>query len=309
MIWSAFLLDLLLGDPRWLPHPIRGIGLAITRLESRIRSYAHEARALMLGGCLLTLCIVAGTFLASWLVLSLFYWMDRWLGVFVAVYLAYTAIAVRDLYKQSWAVIKALRSDDLEGARFLLSRVVGRDTEELEPEEIIRAVIETVAENFSDGVAAPLFYMALAGVPGAMAYKAASTLDSMVGYRNERYAHLGWCSARLDDVLNFIPARLSALLIVAAAFLLRLDARNAWRIFLRDGGNHKSPNSGRPEAAMAGALGVQLGGPSRYEGIIVEKPRIGDPLEEFSIPRVLEAEQVMFIASVLMVTLTSLIRI
>jgi adenosylcobinamide-phosphate synthase len=206
-------------------------------------------------------------------------------------------------------VVKALRAEDLPEARKRLSMIVGRETKDLDAEQIQKAVIETVAENLSDGVVSPLFYMALGGVPLAMAFKASSTLDSMVGYRNERYEHLGWCSARLDDALNYIPARLTAVLIVAAAFALRLDAGGAWRIFRRDGAKHKSPNAGRPEAAMAGALGVQLGGPSVYDGVVVEKPYLGEAKHLMEIAHVREAEHVLYIVSILMVLLASAYRL
>ncbi|MBI4776440.1 MAG: cobalamin biosynthesis protein CobD [Deltaproteobacteria bacterium] len=308
-IWCVFLLDLILGDPRWLPHPVRIIGQVIDRLEIWVRGWAHDDRALRLGGCLMTLLVVAGSFILTWLLIAWFSLLGATAGAVVAVLLGYTTIAIRDLYDQSWAVIKALRAENLPEARRLLSMIVGRDTKDLDSEGIQKAVIETVAENLSDGVVSPLFYMAIGGVPLAMAFKASSTLDSMVGYRDERYEHLGWCSARLDDVLNFIPARLTGVLIVAAAFVLRLDASRAWTIFRRDGGKHKSPNAGRPEAAMAGALGIQLGGPSVYEGVLVEKPYLGDPDQLIDIAHTRQAEQILFVVSVLMVLPASLYRL
>ena len=308
-IWCVFILDLALGDPRWIPHPVRLIGKVIVRLETWIRGWAHDDRALRLAGCLMTFLIVVGSFLATWMLIAWFGLLGSMLGAIVAVLLGYTTVAVRDLYKHSRAVVKALQAEDLPKARRRLSMIVGRETKDLDSEGIQKAVIETVAENLSDGVVSPLFYMALGGVPLAMAFKASSTLDSMVGYRNDRYEHLGWCSARLDDVLNFIPARLTGLLIVAAAFALRLNASEAWRIFRRDGGNHKSPNAGRPEAAMAGALGVQLGGPSIYGGVIVEKPYIGEADLLIEITHVREAEQILFIVSILMVLLASSYRL
>jgi len=308
-MWCVFVLDLVLGDPRWIPHPVRIIGQVIDRLEIWIRGWAHGDRALRVGGCLMTFLVVVGSFLAAWLLIAWFGLLGTTVGAVVAVLLGYTTIAIRDLYKQSWAVIKALRAEDLPEARRLLSMIVGRDTKDLDAESIQKAVIETIAENLSDGVVSPLFYMAVGGVPLAMAFKASSTLDSMVGYRNERYEHLGSCSARLDDVLNFIPARLTGLLIVAAAFTLRLDASRAWYIFRRDGGKHKSPNAGRPEAAMAGALRIQLGGPSVYDGVPVERPYLGDPEQPIDIAQTREAEQILFIVSFLMVLLAGLYRL
>ncbi len=308
MIWCAFVLDLIVGDPQWAPHPVRGIGYIVDKMEAWVRSWARSERKLRWGGVILSLSIVLAVLVITTIILAICFAAAEWFGILASVVLAYTTIAVRDLYLQSWSVVKALKADDLTGARERLSMIVGRDTAELDADAVLRAVIETVAENLSDGVIAPLFYLALGGVPLAMAYKAASTLDSMLGYKNERYLHLGWFSARMDDVLNYVPARLTALLIAGAAYVLRLDPVSAWKIFRRDGDKHKSPNAGRPEAAMAGALGVRLGGPSYYQGLLSDKPYIGDAVHPLDTDRVQEAEHVLFVASVLMVILASTYR-
>jgi len=210
------------------------------------------------------------------------YAVSPYLGFFIAVLISWSCLAARYLHRESRLVADALGRGELAEARRYLSNIVGRDTAELDEPEVWRATVETVAENTSDGVIAPLFYLCLGGPVLAIAYKAINTLDSMVGYRNERYLELGRASARFDDLANFIPARITGLLMVAAAPLLGLSAKNSWRIMRRDGRNHSSPNSGIPEAAVAGALGIRLGGTNLYAGKPVAKPTIGDPVHELS---------------------------
>lgn len=272
---AALLLDLLLGDPRWLPHPVVGIGRLISLQERWYRRLGLDGYA---GGLLLCGGTVVLTVFLSWLMLWGTQQLSPLLGNITAVLMAWTCLAARSLHRESALVAVALQRGDLEEARRMLSRIVGRDTAELDEEAVMRATVETVAENSSDGVIGPLFWLAIAGPLGGMAYKAVSTLDSMVGYKNERYSRMGWASARLDDLANLLPARLTALLMVLTAPLAGLSARGAWRIWQRDHGNHQSPNSGHPEAAVAGALGVRLGGGSCYGGVFKDKPFIGDPL-------------------------------
>jgi adenosylcobinamide-phosphate synthase len=273
IVLAAVLLDLFLGDPRWLPHPVVAIGRLVTVLERILRRLTRDERA---GGVLLlvtTVAIVCGAAVAA---LEAAYAASPRLGFAVAVILSWTCLAARSLHSESRLVADALARGDLAEARRSLSFIVGRDTAGLDEQEIWRATVETVAENTSDGVVAPLFYLILGGPPLALAYKAVNTLDSMVGYRNERYLRFGWASARCDDLLNLVPARLTGLLMTASAPLFGLPAREAWRIMRRDGRNHSSPNSGIPEAAAAGALGVRLGGTNFYGGVPVPKPAIGD---------------------------------
>jgi len=275
----AILLDLLLGDPRWLPHPVVGIGRFISALEQRLRRLVRHER---LGGVLLLASVVGTTCLLALFLLRGAYAINFYLGAAVAAVLSWTCLAARSLHHESQLVADRLVAGDLPGARQYLARIVGRDTDNLDEPEIWRALVETVAENTSDGVIAPLFYLMLGGPALGLAYKAVNTLDSMVGYRNERYLRFGWASARFDDVANWLPARMTGVLMTAAAPLMGLSGRNALRIMLRDGRNHSSPNSGIPEAAAAGALGVRLGGANRYFGTIVEKPTIGDPSRNLS---------------------------
>jgi adenosylcobinamide-phosphate synthase len=247
----AYALDLLLGDPEWFPHPVRGFGALIRTGERWLRRLARGPRQELLAGTALTCSVVSIGWAAG-----------RPKNAAWQVLLAWTALATRSLLTESRAVIRALEADDLPTARQRLSRIVGRDTAHLNETEISRAVIETLAESACDGIVAPLFWLALAGVPGAMSYKAINTLDSMIGHPEPPYRYFGRAAARLDDAANFIPARLTAVAIVATA----RNPSRAQSIWRRDGNKHASPNAGQPEAAMAGALGIRLGGPSSYEG-------------------------------------------
>jgi adenosylcobinamide-phosphate synthase len=282
VVLVAFFLDLVLGDPRWLPHPIRGIGWMIGRTETVLRRFARSPRSEKRAGVLLVMLIVLLVYAFSALLLFLASSASSLLGFIIAVLLAYTTLAARDLSRSARNVLVYLEGGDIAGARLALSMIVGRDTADLDEQGITRAVVETVAENTSDGVIAPLFYLALGGPALAMAYKAVNTLDSMVGYNNAAYKNFGWAAARLDDLANFVPARISAVLLSLAAWCLPgASGRDAFRISLRDGRKHASPNSGYPEAAVAGALGLRLGGPSAYGGLISDKPSIGDGLRDF----------------------------
>jgi len=294
---SAVLLDLILGDPRRLPHPVVGIGKMISALEKVLRRLMKNER---LGGVLLLICVVASAAAITLLLVKGAYALHPYLGFAVSTWLSYTCLAARSLHVESKLVADRLIAGDLEGARHFLSRIVGRDTGNLDEPEIWRALVETVAENTSDGVIAPLFYLMLGGPVLGLAYKAVNTLDSMVGYKNERYLRFGWASARFDDLANGIPARLTGLLMVTASPLFGLSGKTAFRIMLRDGGNHSSPNSGIPEAAAAGALGVRLGGANSYFGAVVEKPTIGDPLRGLSHDSYRGAIRLMYGAAVLM---------
>lgn len=304
LIIFAFLLDLILGDPRWFPHPVVLIGWLISTLEYVLRSLIKSKGWELLTGGILAIVVPVSAFLAAYWLIGVAGSFSQAAGWLTAVFLGYTTIAARSLYAEPQKVAKLLLAGELPGARKELSCLVGRDTQELDEKGIVRALIETVAENTSDGVIAPLFYLAIGGAPLAIAYKAVNTLDSMVGYKNDKYLYFGRASARLDDVANYIPARLSALLIIVAAFILSKDWKNAWRIMLRDGRNHPSPNSGYPEAVMAGAMGRRLGGPSYYGGIPSNKPFIGNERGEFQVVDVRESGALMITASVFMVVLS-----
>lgn len=272
LLAAAWGLDLLLGDPRVLPHPVVAIGRLIRGGESFWVKVISNRRS---AGIALTLSVLGLTAAATWGILSLAAALAPWLATVTTVWLSYTCLATRSLHQESATVIRAIEAGDLAGARIALSWIVSRDTQDLGEEAIIRATCETVAENTSDGIIAPLFYLILGGPILGMTYKAASTLDSMVGYKNDKYLQLGWASARLDDLLNLIPARLTVLLILLCAPLLGLSASNALRTAWRDGGRSSSPNAGYPMAAMAGAIGVSFGGSATYFGQRSEKPTLG----------------------------------
>lgn len=308
MIWPdpavlalALLLDLTLGDPRWLPHPVVMIGRLISGLESLLRKTMGGGR---MAGVLLLLLTVMCTVSASWCALRGAAYLAPLAGLLVSALLSSTCLAARSLQRESALVADALDAGDIATARVKLSYIVGRDTENLDEPEIWRALIETVAENTTDGIIAPLFWLALGGPLAGMAFKAISTLDSMVGYKNERYLHLGWASARMDDLVNFLPARLTAVLMIIAAPLIGLSARNAAAMTLRDRLNHPSPNSAHPESAAAGALGIRLGGPSTYGGRESVKQYIGEPLHPIDGRAYRSMIRLMFAATLIMAVIS-----
>lgn len=298
IVLAAVVLDLILGDPRALPHPVVAIGSLISILENLLRRFVPNAR---FAGILLLILTVGMTYACALFLLRAAYVVSPEAGFVLALYIAWVSIAARSLHLESAKVAKALRSGDLAGARTALSYIVGRETAQLDEPEIVRGAVETVAENTGDGVIAPLFYLMLGGPPLALAYKAVNTLDSMVGYKNERYLEFGWASARFDDLANYIPARLTGLLMVLAAPICALSGPGAWRIMRRDCRNHSSPNSGYPEAAAAGALGVKLGGANRYFGKMVEKPTIGDACVELSLAAYGGVVRLMYCSELLLV--------
>ncbi|PYV44811.1 MAG: cobalamin biosynthesis protein CobD [Acidobacteria bacterium] len=263
---AAYLIDLALGDPENWPHPVRCMGLAIVKGEALICKWAKDPAAECVGGALLTVGLVTSTFTISRVLISTLTQIYSRLGMSIEVLLAWTTLATQSLLIEAQDVLNALDREDLVAARQRLSRIVGRDTHRLDESEICRALIETVAESACDGIIAPLTFLAAGGAPAAMAYKAVNTLDSMIGHIEPPYRYLGCVAARMDDAANLLPARLTALAIAGAALLLRLDAGGALRVWWTDGRKHPSPNAGQCEAAMAGVLGVQLGGLNYYEG-------------------------------------------
>jgi len=275
IIALALLLDLIIGDPRWLPHPVSLIGRLVDVLDHGMRRPWLDLRTAGILLMLVTIGIAAG---ATWLILKGLHYLNPLAGFIGAIVISFTCLATRSLHIESARVAAALSSGDLPTARHYLSWIVGRDTDQLKEPDIWRALVETVAENSSDGIIAPLFWLTLGGPVAAMVYKAVSTLDSMVGYKNERYLKLGWASARMDDLLNFIPARLTAILMIIAAALTGYSASSAMRITMRDRLKHPSPNSGHPEAAAAGALSIRLGGAASYNGVHSWKEHIGNSL-------------------------------
>jgi len=307
---AALSLDLLLGDPRNLPHPVQGIGWLCTLFEERTRKILLAKPAL--AGSIATMLVLVATMLSAGIILMLLHRVFPLLETLVAVLLLSSSIACRSLYDHSMQVYRAFEEGkDITVARGKVAMIVGRDTAALDPQGICRACVETVAENLVDGIIAPIFFAILAScidggnllsplslaVLGAYMYKAINTMDSMYGYKNDRYLHFGRIAAHIDDVANYLPARFSGPILVMSAWLLRLDAVNGWRTFKRDRFSHASPNSGHPEAAMAGILGVQLGGDSIYFGSIVNKPTLGDPKRSLNAYDIVLANRLMLAAS------------
>lgn len=305
----ACLLDAIIGDPRWLPHPVRIMGMVINWYERWVRMLLSTPAAERAAGVALALGLPAGAYAGGWILIDL---AGRHgpVGKAVEIWLACTTLAARDLIDHAHAVRSALMDKALPQAKAAVGMLVGRDTANLPEAEIVRATVESVAESTCDGVLAPLLYLVIGGPPLALAYKAVNTLDSMIGHWEPPYRHFGWASARLDDIANWIPARLTAILLaVAAGFVARRARRIArvWSIVRRDGWKHPSPNSGWPEAAMAGALGVQLGGSNWYGGVLVARPLLGDPISDPSPHHVSPALVHMIVAYVLAVLAATLV--
>ena len=302
-VWAVlggFVLDALFGDPAWLPHPVVYMGKAISRLEKFLRPRLPKTpQGELLGGAIVAFCLPVGTFLLTGLVCWGAARLHPLLGLAVQMFWCGQALAARGLVQESTNVYKELKKPDLPGARKAVSRIVGRDTAELTAEGVTKAAVETVAENASDGVIAPLLYMLIGGAPLALTYKAINTMDSMLGYKNEKYLYFGCVPAKLDDVANYIPSRLAGLLWVAAAAFTHNDAKGAWKIWRRDRRNHASPNSAQTESACAGALGVQLAGPAYYFGEYYAKPTIGDALRPIEPEDILRANRMMVAESIL----------
>lgn len=297
-VLGGFVLDAIFGDPAWLPHPVVYMGKAISALEKRLRARLPKTpQGELLGGAIVAFCLPVGTFLLTSLVCLGAARISPWLGLAVQIFWCGQALAAKGLAQESTNVYRELVKPDLPAARRAVSRIVGRDTQDLTLEGVTRAAVETVAENASDGVIAPLLYMLIGGAPLALTYKAVNTMDSMLGYKNEKYLYFGRAAAKLDDVANYIPSRLAALLWIMAAAFTRNDAKGAWRIWRRDRRNHASPNSAQTESACAGALGVQLAGPAYYFGEYYPKPTIGDPLRPIEPEDILRADRMMYVAS------------
>ncbi|MGL5277539.1 MAG: adenosylcobinamide-phosphate synthase CbiB [Cetobacterium sp.] len=295
-IWIVYLLDLILGDPYWFPHPVRFIGKYITFIESKIYSLRNKK----VWGGVLAFTVILSTAILSYQIAKI--------SEFLEIFFLYTTLATKSLGAEGIKVYKILKSGDLEKAQKELSYLVSRDTCEMDEIQVVRSTMETIAENSVDGIIAPMFYAFLGSfivvdgislaLPLAMGYKAVNTLDSMVGYKNDKYIDFGMVSAKVDDFFNFIPARLSGLIVIPiATFLLGMGIKKPLKIFFRDRKNHSSPNSGHPEAAFAGAIGVQFGGKTKYFGKYFEKPTIGDKLKEFQCEDIKKCYKIMFMTS------------
>lgn len=294
-VLMGFVLDLILGDPRWLYHPVRMIGLLITILERIIRNCLPKSKwGERIGGAILAAACVVISVAVPILILAAAYRIQWWLGILAEGFMCYQILAVKSLKTESDKVYRALKEEGIEAGRNAVSMIVGRDTDSLDEVGVTKAAVETVAENTSDGVIAPLFYMMIGGAVLGFAYKAINTMDSMIGYKDERYLCLGRCAAKMDDVMNYIPARLSALLMTAAAFLLGMDGRGAWKIYRRDRRKHASPNAAQTEAVCAGALQIRLAGDAWYFGRRYEKEYIGDDIRPVEAEDIVRAGKLMY---------------
>ena len=309
-VLGGFGLDLLLADPAWMPHPVVGMGRAIAALESGLRRlFPATPAGERAAGRVLAAVLPLGVFGLSAGALALAYRLHPAAGFALELLWCWQALALRGLADESGKVYAELARGDLPAARKAVSRIVGRDTAALTAEGVTKAAVETVDENFSDGVAAPLLYLLIGGAPLGLAYKAVNTMDSMVGYKNKRYIDFGRAAAHLDDAANFLPARLAALLWIAAAGLAGFDAKKAWRIWRRDRFCHASPNSAQTESACAGALGVQLAGPAFYFGEYYDKPTIGDGSRPVEPADILRANRMLYLAGFLALGLGLALRL
>ena len=297
-ILAAYLLDLIVGDPPSFPHPVKGIGWLIRKLEGPLRFIIKNER---IAGAFFACIIIVSVWFITFAITQVACFFNNYLGAIISIIIIYTSLSVKDLGVESLAVFNALKERSLDKARASLSKIVGRDTANLDEREIIRATVETIAENIVDGIISPLFFAFLGGASLAMAYKAINTLDSMVGYKNKRYINFGWAAAKIDDIANLIPARLSVVFLVLASWISGHNSIKAWNVAIRDGGKNPSPNSGLPEAAIAGALGVRLGGLNYYNSIAIQKPYIGDDSNPLNKLHIREAVKIAYITSVLFV--------
>ena len=300
-IWIAYVLDLIFGDPQNVVHPVQVIGKTISAGEKVLLRKKYK----FLAGAVLNIFTVSITYTLMYLIsksvkISVFF-------MIIEIYLMYTIFSINSLAREGNRVYRILKEGDIERARKDLSYLVSRDTETMDEKMIIRSTMETISENTVDGIVAPMFYMFLGGMPLAMAYKAINTLDSMVGYKNEKYMDFGKFSAKVDDVANFIPARITGILIVLASMILGYDYKNSLKIFIRDRKNHSSPNSAHSEASVAGALGVQFGGKVSYFGKEIDKPTIGDKTKEFELEDIRKNIRIMYVTSFLSLVIFSLI--
>ena len=306
----GFVLDLIFGDPKAILHPVVIIGRLISFLEVGIRAiFPKNKGGEFIGGIVLSAAVILLAFFIPMGVLVLAGKVSPWFRFLLECFWCWQILAIKSLSKEALMVNEKVSNNDLDGARKQVSRIVGRDTANLSMEEVIKACVETVSESTSDGIIAPLFFMAIGGVPFGFLYKAANTLDSMVGYRSEKYEYLGKASARIDDLLNLIPSRLTALCMIGVSPMNKLDGKNAFYIWRRDGKKHLSPNSGNPEAACAGALGVQLGGDAYYFGKRYEKQTLGDANRKVEGEDINRAVRLMFSSSLLFLLVVVAIRL
>lgn len=306
---TALGVDAVVGDPQYIPHPVRIMGGAIHALDQWANRPHLTALHLKVRGLGLALLIPVGSAIGTWALIWIGTRIWSGMGDLVTIWLTSTTIAWKGLYEAGKSVRGPLRHQDLSAARHATSMIVGRDTEHLSESEIVRATVETLAENLVDGIVAPVFYAMLGGAVFAMAYRAVNTLDSMVGYKNPRYQNFGWASARFDDVLNYVPARITAVLLFLVFALMRLSARQGWQVMRRDARKHPSPNSGIPEAMMAGGLGVQLGGTNIYHGQPSHRALMGEPHRALSLADISHAMRVVQGLGIVLLSFTCVLAV
>lgn len=309
---GGFLLDLVLGDPHTPYHPACIIGKYINGYEKLLRKHllkdnAGEKLQKRAGIYLVVLVLITATLIPALLLMAA-YWMHPYVGLGAEMIMCYAVLAARSLQTESMKVYDALQTDGLEAGRKAVSMIVGRDTQNLDEKGVTKAAVETIAENFSDGVVAPMFYMILGGTVAGYFYKAVNTMDSMVGYKNEKYLYFGRAAAHLDDIVNYIPARISALVMIGASFLMKLDGPNAWKIFIRDRHNHASPNSAQTEAVAAGALDVMLAGDAYYFGQLYHKKTIGDDIRPIEVNDIRVMNRLMYASAWITLVLMNVVK-
>ncbi|MFH1519542.1 MAG: adenosylcobinamide-phosphate synthase CbiB [Candidatus Omnitrophota bacterium] len=316
----CYIADLFLGDPEWFPHPVKGVGKLINFFDNNLRGSSSKWVE-RLNGVILTIVVVGISTSVAYLFIEILGGLNPFLGSLAWIYLGYAVLSVKDLRVKAREVLKEVEKNSLSEAKKKLSKIVGRDTQDLNKDRIVAATIESIAESTNDGIVGPLFYLVLGGPVLAFAYKSINTLDSMVGYKNKKYLHFGWFSAKLDDAVNFIPARISGFLIAVSSAIIggvvrqahypersRRRFKESIEVMARDSNKHSSPNSGVSEAAMAGALGIRLGGPSTYQGKVFERPYLGEEKRILQPLFINEALSVSLIASILMVSAGVILR-
>ena len=308
-IWIAYVLDLIFGDPQNIIHPVQIIGKMINIGEKSLlgKKYKSDRKYKFFAGMILNITVISLTYGINYLIHRTS--ENSIIFTVAEIYLMYTIFSINSLAREGNRVYNILKEGNIERARKDLSYLVSRDTETMDEKMIIRSTMETISENTVDGIVAPMLYMFLGGLPLSMTYKAINTFDSMVGYKNEKYMDFGKFSAKLDDVANFIPARITGILIVIASMILGYDYKNSLKIFIRDRKNHSSPNSGHAEAGVAGALGVQFGGKVSYFGKEVDKPVIGDKIKDFELEDIKKNIKIMYVASFLSLVVFSVISV
>ena len=306
----GYILDLIFGDPYWMPHPVRFIGNLISILEKVIRRFMPKTkRGEYIGGIILTVMVVSISMVIPLVIILMAKSINTYLALTVETFMCYQILATKSLKVESMKVYDELAKNDLPSARKAVSMIVGRDTKDLTFSGVAKAAVETVAENTSDGIIAPMIFIAISGAPMGFFYKAINTMDSMVGYKNEKYMNFGRFAAKLDDVVNYLPARISAYQMILSSFFLRYDYKNAFKIYKRDRYNHESPNSAQTESVCAGALDVQLAGNAYYFGKLYEKPTIGDDIREINYDDIKKANRLLYCTSIISIVIISVIKI